>query len=234
MTGMIAGTPEASPAMAASFLTLLRAGHVDGVLLTLEAQQFGGAEWARLAAFMAEDRRQAEPDDPDAESYCDWCGRTTDLGPHDMGRSRGLVTRECADHDACQARRDERFPPDMARVPSFLLDMRQAGEVGDLVRAAADVAARQFLAEAGDVLALTGQSGSSADPGSLPYAVPYAQAYATAARYDPWQHTLRNPRHHGHLVSARHQEGGDIPQGQLQVQPARPPDPPRRRRRRRR
>jgi hypothetical protein len=232
----------ADPGLAAAFLAQLRRGDIDAIALTVAAQRGGRQVWEDLAARLSENTDPAEPDDPEAAAYCDWCGSTKDLGPDEYGTGdvpctcHGMVTRPCLDEGACMRRREERFPPDPARCPAWLLelarDSREAGEVGDLVRAAADTAAREFIAELpalrdDAVVALT-------DPGAWAAAQVRRSGWydATAAYHSgPWHHTISGGAHNRtHLISGM-QQGGDIPQGQQPGQPARPPDlPPRRRR----
>jgi len=238
--------------LARDFLALLRAGHADGVTLTLAALADPGPGLVRLSDLMSQDPRPAGPGDPEAGSFCDWCGATSDLGPDVLGLSHGLATRECQDPEACQARRDAHFPADRSRIPGWLRDQLEAADLGGLVRASASQAASELLAELAQrpddsTVQLSGgwyDALGQWHPWDPPASFAAWSAMPPPAKPDHWSHTIRGGAHTGHLISGQaakqlaagtRQEGGDVPQGQQPNPPARKlQDPPRRRGRRRR
>jgi len=106
------------------------------------AQQDTDSVLARLAMQMSEDPRMAEPDDPSAGAFCDYCGATEDLDPEeDLGPNstvpcscHGMLTHRAGTRPV-RCPRSERMPPDMARVPSFIFDAHQAATADEAARA---------------------------------------------------------------------------------------------------
>ena len=157
----------------------------------------------------------------------------------------------CADEDACAGNRERRYPPDMSRVPSWVLtagsEAAEQEAAGALVRAAATAAPRAYYLELtaaaepdGEEIALAGQ------PVPLPgwQATP-SGAWDTRGDFIPvnfnwahwnWRHTIRGGARMSHAIS-----GGAPPPGgggarlaalragrrqQLQAQRAAGPNPP--------
>ena len=231
MTEVFAGDAVVDE-LAQSWLAELRRDPVhavEGLQLSLAAQRGGSPQWlADLAMSMSEDHRRAEPDDPSAEAWCDYCGATSGLDETDpLGTGtvpctcHGMVTRPCRDTDACVQRREERYPPDLARVPSWVLDthrsLSEEEAAGALVRAAATAAARAYYLElvqaAGDE-----EIGLSGPPAPLPgwQATP-SGAWDTRGDFIPvnfnwahwnWRHTIRGGARMSHAIS-----GGAPPPG---------------------
>ena len=216
-------TELALASLAAGFLLELRADPlraIEGMQLTMAAHQGGGAsaQFAKLAMQWSEDPRMAEPDDPAAPAWCDFCGATTDLAEDDdLGTGdvpctcHHAIMRPCQDTDACIRRREERFPPSMDRVPTWLLtagsEAAAAAEAASLVRAAAGQAAREYYAELTAAAAEGGEIGLAGQPVSYgSYSLrgdwyPLQPAWNINWAHINWQHTLRNRAHHAHLIS---------------------------------
>jgi hypothetical protein len=208
--------------LAAAFLAELRHDPVraiEGIELTL-SQQRGGASaaFAKLAMDMSEDHRMAEPDDPSAGAFCDHCGSTIGLQETDeLGTGNrpcachGMLLRPCKDTGACIRRREERYPPDMARVPSWVLtagsEAAAAAEVASLVRAAAGQAAAEYVAL---VRAAAGDEEIRLAGWPVPllpgWKTTPAGAWDTRGDFIPvnfnWAHTIRgHPANRAHLIS---------------------------------
>ena len=225
---------EPNPRMVKNFLTMLRAGQTDAVLLTLASQGSSSPDLVQLGVHLSENNDPAIPEDPAAENWCGFCGGTGDLEPVEPD----FPEKVCTDLSACLDRRERRYPPDMNRVPLWLLAAQQRGEVADLVRASADAAARELLELAGqmppDMIALT----SVLDPEPPRHTPCNCAACARLARqaalpppvqppaHDPWHRTLRHPAARAHLISKAQPAGGDMAAGQVPNQPLRPVQQP--------
>lgn len=222
--------------LSAYFLTKLRGPDPACALAMLENSIRGyphsSPELVQLAAAMAEDTSPATSRDPDAKTWCSWCG-----APGDLASGGGLEPgpdgpdwpeRFCRDQDECIENRSRWYPPDWSKVPLWLTNANQAADAGEIVRLAADQAAREFIAELSQrsdagVLKLSGTGGGT-DPDALPalpwQPVPY-QAKTGAAAVHPHlgKHLHRKP---GGTISGL--EGGDWQQGQSPgIQPQRLP-----------
>jgi hypothetical protein len=236
--------PDPGPGqMTAGWLAELKrdpARAVEGMQRTL-AQQDTDSVLARLAMSMSEDPRMAEPDDPSAGAFCDYCGSTEDLDPdEDLGPNstvpcscHGMLTHPCRDTEACIRRREERYPPDMARVPGFIFDAHQAATADEAaartVRLAVAAACAEYLElaalqQADEEIALAARQDDFALRGFAPGA---AGAWDTRGGYHPqnfnwahfnWSHTIRGGAHHAHLISGG-ARGPSVPL------PPRPPAP---------
>jgi hypothetical protein len=224
------------------FLSRLRGPDPETALHAMESAILGYPHQhpglVQLAADLAEDASPAAPRDPDAQVWCSWCGAPGDLaagglepGP-DEPYFGGKADRFCADQDACVQNRSNWYPPDWSKVPLWLSSVNEQADAGEIVRLAADQAARSWLAELSQrpdtgVLELSGTGGGT-DPDALP-APPWQPVFA---HYDPWHHVVGKLHNRGHLISG---QGGGLPMGQGPgVQPQRLPDKPAPRRRGRR
>jgi hypothetical protein len=211
--------------MAAGWLTELKSDPeraLWGMRLQLDGDR-GQRELAQYCMSLSEDHRMAEPDDPSAGAFCDYCGNSNpgeldpdeDLGP---GSSvpcacHGALTRPCRDTAACAERRSQKYPPDMARVPAGLLVTAgpEAAAAARLVRLAVGQALTDYLELAAredeHELELAGQQDDYALRG-IPAGA--AGAWDVQGGWHPvnfnwanwhWRHTISGGAHHGHLIS---------------------------------
>ena len=143
------------------------------------------------------------------DPYCDFCGAVDDLVPGVDGPERPEMV--CADFDACLANRERRYPPDLARVPSWVFEAQARitdEESRRMIMAACEQAAREFVLELtaaaareGEVLELAGQPVSYGSYSVRGDWYPLQPSYNINWAHINWQHTLRNRAHHGHLIS---------------------------------
>jgi hypothetical protein len=209
------GPPDAGliADLAGRWLYEIRADPARGLLglqLTVAGNPPGDSMWRDLALKLSENNDPAVPyPDPDAARWCDYCGHSdaSELEPGPDGPER--PERVCRDTDACVARRQDRYPPDDRRCPSWALELayreREAQDYGQVIRAAASRAAEDYIAyltaQPDEPVMLTAAEAPAAAWGS--------QAQAPAA-YDPWGHTMRSRRHRAHLVSGGHTWPGQV------------------------
>jgi hypothetical protein len=205
---------------------------IEGLQLTVAAHQGGGSpQWlADLAMSLSENHDRATPEAPEAEQWCGYCGNSdpADLVPGpDAPYFGAQADTFCADEDACGQNRERRYPPDMSRVPSWVLDthrsLSEEEAAGAMVRAVAGIAAREYYLELsaaieaepdepdGDALELSGQQPWRDEPAWWGPAGAYDTRgvfHPAMPRFNNWSHTISGGAHMSHAIS-----GGAPPPG---------------------
>jgi hypothetical protein len=195
---------------------------------------------ARLAMQLSEDHRMAEPDGP-GTAFCDYCGSTQDLEETDsLGAGdvpcpcHGMIMRPCKDTGACIARREERYPPSLDRVPDWVFGAQAAITDEDarrMIVAACGAALGDFLElmqqpADDDVLELSGQQPHFPGWISGQYGAYNARGDWLTLQpqvnfnWSHWAHTIRGGAHHGHLISGGARWGAPAAAPPAQAGPA--------------
>jgi hypothetical protein len=214
-------------------------------LRTTLAEHRGDAAQSKMLADLAMkfsvNNDQATPEDPSASQWCDFCGNSApdDLEPGVDGPERPEMA--CRDDllDECVARRERRYPPDLARVPQWIFDAQaRLTDEGtrDMIVAACGAALGDYLelmapaVAAGDELELAAQQ-QPHFPGwvSTEHGVVNTRGdWFPAPPPNPnlnwahinWQHSLRNPAHRTHLISGGARWGAPAAAPPAQAGPA--------------